>query len=142
MSIQIPSWSDFYRAYKNDPEKGQRWAFDYGKTIGQGLMTKLNLKANDLDTLAKVLNAFFKEIKTESSAKVEGNKVVVQNRTFCGIMISAKEYNIPWLWLDENVAWPLMQSLADAVNPNIKHRVNSARVRGDEVCEHVWELTQ
>ena len=140
MSMQAPSWKDYYQTYKNDPEKGQRWAFDYAKTIGQSLMTKLNLKANDLDTLAKVLNAFFREIKAESSAKVEGNKVIARNRTFCRIMISAKEYNIPWLWLDENAAWPIMQGLGSAVNSNIKHHVTCARVRGDEVCEHVWEL--
>ena len=140
--MELPSWGEFYKAYKNEPGKCQANAFELGKKIGHELMTKLNLKGDDLDTLAAVVNAFMSEVKAETTAKVEGNKVVYRNRSFCPIMISARSFNQPWLWLDENAAWPMMEGLASAVNPNIKHKVPAARANGDLVCQHVWELTK
>jgi hypothetical protein len=138
--VTFPSFADFYRAFKNDTEKAQAVDYDFGKKLGHALMAKLNLKGNDLDTLAKVINTFMREVKTETTAKVEGNKVVYRNRSFCLIMVSARSFNIPWLWLDENAAWPMMAGIAFAVNPNITHRVTHARAKGDPVCEHVFEL--
>jgi len=140
LSMEFPSFGDFYRRFKNDPEKSRGEAFELGRRVGHALMVKLNLKGDDLDTLAKVINAFLREVKSETSAKVEGSKVIFRNRSFCQIMVSARSFNQPWLWLDENFAWPLVAGIASAVNPNVKHKVTSARARGDLVCEHIFEI--
>lgn len=140
--MELPSWGDFYKEYKNDPEKCRVKAFELGKTVGHDLMVKLNLKGDDLDTLAAIVNSFMSEVMAEATAKVEGDKVVYRNRSFCPIMISARSFNQPWLWLDENAAWPMMEGLASAVNPNVKHYVPNARAKGDLMCQHVWELTK
>jgi hypothetical protein len=65
-----------------------------------------------------IINAFMREMKTETTAKVEGNKVIYRNRSFCLMILASKSFNIPWLWLDENAAWPCMAGLALAVNSN------------------------
>jgi len=140
LSIEFPSWGDFYRRFKNDPEKSRGAAFELGRRVGHALMAKLNLKGNDLDTVAMVINAFMREVKSETTAKVEGSKVIYRNRSFCQIMVSARSFNQPWLWLDENVAWPFMTGIVSAVNPYVKHKVTSARARGDLVCEHIFEI--
>lgn len=135
-----PSWRDFYNRFRHDIPAARGNAFELGKKTGGMLMTKLSLKGDDLDTLAKVVNAFMEEFKTEPTAKVEGDKVIYRNRSFCLMMVSAKSLNIPWLWLDENVAWPVLAGLASSVNPRAGHRVLKARVRGDSICEHIFEL--
>ena len=140
--MKLPSWGDFYKIYKNEPDKCRSEAIELGKNIGHELMAKLNLSGDDLETMAAVVNAFMSEIKAETTAKVEGNKVVCYNRSFCPIMISTRSFNQPWLWLDENAAWPMIQGLASAVNPNIKHYVPDARAKGDLVCKHIWELSE
>lgn len=140
--MELPSWGDFYKTYKNEPDKCRVEALELGKKVSLELMTKLNLSGDDLDTMAAVVNAFSGELKSEATAKVEDNKVIAYNRAFCPIMVSARSFNQPWLWLDENAAWPMMQGLASAVNPNIKHYVPEARVKGDLVCRHVWELIE
>jgi hypothetical protein len=140
--MELPSWGDFYKKYKNEPEKSRGEAFKFGQKVGHELMTKLNLKGNDLDTLATLVNAYMGEVKSETTARVEGSKVVYRNRSFCPIMISARSFNQPWLWLDENAAWPFMEGLASAVNPNAKHQVPEVRARGDLVCRHEWEISK
>jgi len=139
LNIEFPSWGDFYRRFKNDPEKSRSESSELGRRVGHALMEKLNLKGSDLDTLAMIINAFMREVKGEL-AKVEGNRVVLRNRGFCAIMVSARSFNIPWLWLDANAAWPFLAGLASAVNPNVKHNVTCARARGDLVCEHIFEI--
>ncbi len=114
MSMELPAWGDFYMKYKNDPQKCRAEAFDLGRTAGLKLMAKLNLKGDNLDTLAVVVNALMAEPKAETTARVEGNKVVYYNRSFCPVMIAARSSNQPWLWLDENAAWPMLQGLGSA----------------------------
>jgi hypothetical protein len=138
--MELPVLSDYYKKYKNDPQQCRAETLALGKRYGQELMNRLKLKGDDLATLAAVVNAFMAEIKAETNARVEDNKVIYYNRSFCPIMITAKSFNQPWLWLDENAAWPLMQGLSSAVNPNIRHYVAHARAEGDLVCQHVWEL--
>jgi len=140
--MEFPLWNEFYKKYKNDPEKCRRECFEIGRRAGRNVMARLNLKGDDPDTLAKVVNAFMREVKSESAAKVEDGRVIFKNRSFCPIMISARTFNQPWLWLDENVAWPIVQGIASAVNPQTEHRVTSARARGDLVCEHVFDITR
>jgi len=140
--MELPSLGDFYKKYKNEPEKSRAESFELGQGVGHELMTKLNLKGDDLDTLATVVNAFMGEVKCETTAKAEGSKVVYHNRSFCPTMVSARSFNQPWLWLDENFAWPFMEGLASAVNPNVKHQVPMARARGDLVCRHEWEISK
>lgn len=140
--MELPSWGDFYKKYRNEPDKCRTEAHELGMKVGRELMSKLNLSGDNLETMAAIANAFMSDIKAETTARVEENKVVWYNRSFCPVMISARSFNQPWLWLDENVAWPMMQGLATVVNPNIKHYVPSARAKGDLVCQHVWELIE
>ncbi len=140
--IDLPSWGDFYRKYKNSPEKSRAESFELGQKVGRQLMAKLKLEGNDLATLARLVNAYMSEVKAETTAQVEGNKVVYYNRSFCPIMVSARSFNQPWLWLDENAAWPFMEGLASAVNPDVKHQVPRVRAKGDTVCRHEWEISQ
>jgi hypothetical protein len=140
--MELPSWGDFYKKYKNDPGKSRAEAFELGKETGRALISKLGLEGDDLNTLAVVVNAFMGEVKAETTAKVDGDKVVWDNRSFCPIMVSARSFNQPWLWLDENAAWPFLEGLAVAVNPNAKHQVPAARAKGAPVCRHVWEINQ
>jgi len=142
LSVEFPSWGEFYRRFKNDPEKARSESFGFGSKLGHTLMMKLNLKGDNPDTLAKVINAFMREVKSETTAKVEDSKVIYRNRSFCQIMVSARSFNQPWLWLDENVAWPFLAGLASAVNPSVKHEVTRARAKGDPVCEHVFKITK
>jgi hypothetical protein len=140
--MELPSLGDFYKKYKKEPEKSRAESFELGQGVGHELMTKLHLKGNDLDTLATLVNAYMGEVKSETTARVEGNKVVYRNRSFCPVMISARAFNQPWLWLDENYAWPFMEGLASVVNPNVKHQVPMVRAKGDLVCRHEWEISK
>jgi len=141
MVMEFPAWGDFYKGLKNDPDKAQQESFELGTRVGHALMARLDLKGADLDTLVLVLNAFAREVRSEPTAKVEGNKVVITNKSFCPIMVSARAFNIPWHWLDENAGWPFFKGLASAVNPNVEHKVAKARAKGDLLCEHIFEIS-
>ena len=61
--MELPSWGDFYKIYKNEPDKCRSEALELGKNIGRELMAKLNLSGDDLETMAAVVNAFMSEIR-------------------------------------------------------------------------------
>ena len=101
---------------------------------------KHNIQGGDLEAVAELLNVAMRNVRSDPTARVKGNKVVMCNRSFCVIMRAALTLNIPWEWLDKNYAWPWLEGLVSVIRPDNKLRVESARCRGDPVCIHVLEI--
>lgn len=138
--MSIPPPSEFYKKFKTDPEAAKKQAFKLGQEMGRGLVREFNIKGNDLKNIATLLNALVGRIAVEAPARIEGDKVVISNRAFCPIMVSAASLILPWLWLCPNLAWPFMSGAASAVNPRVSLKVPKWRAKGDSVCDHVFEL--
>ena len=136
--MSVPEASEFYRRFKDDPEAAQQEAFTRGEAIGRALIKELNIKGDDLQALAKVLNAFGQQTSTLTT--VQGNRAIVANRGFCPIMASAISLNIPWEWLCRNMGWPIIRGMAHAVNPKAKVNIGSWRAEGGKLCEHIYEI--
>jgi hypothetical protein len=137
MSFRSPK--EFYEKFKHDPEAARTTAFEIGKEIGDALLRNLCIQGNDLETLAKVLNEFQRNVQGEPSAKAEGNRVMMQCSGLCPIMRAALTLNIPWEWLDTNYAWPMIEGIASHIVPDIKLRMLSTKSRGDSACVYVFE---
>ena len=138
--MSVPATDEFYRKYKDNPEAAQQEAFKRGEAIGFALMKELNIKGDDLQALAKILNAFGKQVSTLTT--IQDNRAIVANRGFCPIMASALSLNIPWEWLCRNMGWPIIRGIAHAVNPKAKMNIGSWRAEGDKLCEHIYEIEQ
>ena len=130
---------EFYGRYKGDDEGARRAAFKSGQELGRALLRKSGIEGNDLPTVAAVLNEFQKVVQGEPNAKVEGNSVTMRCTGFCPIMRAALTLNISWIWLDENMAWPMFQGITSLIVPEIRVRVPSAKSRGDSDCVYVFE---
>jgi hypothetical protein len=136
--LSIPSPNEFYRRFRDDPEAAQQEAFKRGEAIGRAYIKEHNINGDDIQAVAKVLNAFGQQ--TSTFTRVQGKKAIVSNRGFCPIMASAMSFNIPWKWLCRNYGWPLIRGIASAVNPKAKVNVGSWRADGDQFCEHIYEI--
>jgi hypothetical protein len=134
----VPAPSEFYRRFKDDPEAAQQEAFKIGEAIGCTIMKELNIKGDDLQAIAKVLNASLRQTSTLTT--IQGNKVIIANRGFCPIMASALSLNIPWKWLCPNLGWPITRGAVHAVNPKAKVKIGSWRAEGGQLCEHIYEI--
>jgi hypothetical protein len=139
--LSLMPLSKFYNGFKDQaPEVAQAEAFKMGQVLGLEAAHKLRLKGNDVNTIAKVVNEIFAEMKSPIPVTVEGDKAVVRGAYICPIMTSAASLKIPWDWLDENFAWPWMRGIASAVNPKVQFTVKRARCYGDSICEHIFEI--
>jgi hypothetical protein len=139
-SPKIPSPREFYERYKNDPEAAMRTAFKIGQERGEEIARSLGIQGNDLETLAAVLNEYQRSVQGDPSAKVEGNRVTMRCWTgFCPIMRAALTLGIPWVWLDTNVALPMIRGIASYVIPTIEFKVPSTKSRGDPACIFIFE---
>jgi len=109
-----------------------------GQATGRGIVQRIGLEGNDAEAIAKLFNAFFKEANWESEGgvTVEDSKVALRAGYVCPIMVSAMSLKLPWDWLDQNFAWPMMKGVASAVNPSIEFKVGKTRYKGDPICEH------
>lgn len=136
--MSLPSLNEFYSRFKDDPETAQQEAFKTGEAIGSAFIREHNIKGDDIQTMAKVLNAFGQQTSTLTT--VQGNRAIVSNRGFCPIMASSISLNLPWKWLCRNYGWPLIRGIAHAVNPKAKVNVGSWRADGDQLCEHIYEI--
>jgi hypothetical protein len=134
----LPSLSEFYKRFKNDPQAAQQEAFKTGEAAGCAFIREHNIKGDDLQTMTKVLNGILQQ--TSTSATIEGNRAIVSNRGFCPIMASAISLNIPWKWLCRNYGWPIIRGVAHAVNPKVKLTIGSWRAEGGQLCEHFYEI--
>lgn len=140
--MEHTSLSKFYDKFKNaPPETAQKVAFEMGQARGRSFAQKIGLKGNDVEALAKLGNAMFREQKWgDSSWTVEGDKVVLRAGYYCFVMVAAMSLKLPWDWLDQNYGWPFLKGVASAVNPNIEFKVGKWRCKGDPICEHFFEI--
>ena len=139
--MSIMPLSKFYNGFKDQsPEIAQAEAFKIGQAMGLEAAHKLKLKGNDVNAITRVVNEIFAKMNSPVPVTVEGDKAVVRGAYICPIMTSAASLKIPWIWLDENFAWPWMRGIASAVNPNVQFTVKKARCRGDSICEHIFEI--
>ena len=137
----MPPVSKFYNDFKNKPsEAAQAEAFRMGQVTGLEAAHKLNLKSDDVNAIAEVVNAVLTTMRYGAPVTVEGEKAVLRQSYYCPIMVSAASLKLPWEWLDENFAWPWMKGIASAVNPKAHLTVSKARCHGDSICEHVFEI--
>ena len=135
----MPSPREFYERFRDDPEAAVSTAFELGGELGRVLMGRLGDKGGDLERVAVILNEFQRTVQGEPSAKVEGDRVIMRCSGFCPITRAAMTLNLPWEWLDENLAWPLVRGVASTIIPDIKLQVPSAKSRGDPICVYIFE---
>jgi hypothetical protein len=138
--MSYPTPKEFYDRYQGNPEAARKAAFQIGSETGQMLKVKNNIKGDDLESIAGILNAAMEMMRSEPSAKVENGRVVKRDRGFCVIMRSALTFNLPWVWLDANYAWPWLEGIVSTVRPNVKMSVETSRAGGDQICTHVFEV--
>lgn len=62
--MSLPSLNEFYSRFKDDPETAQQEAFKTGEAIGSAFIREHNIKGDDIQTMAKVLNAFGQQTST------------------------------------------------------------------------------
>jgi hypothetical protein len=130
----------FYEDFKNDTEAAKRVAFQLGREMGQEWKERYNIQGDDLEAVAEILNAAMRNVVSDPTARVEGNKVIMENRSFCVIMRASLSLNLPWEWMDKYYAWPWLEGIVSVIRPDIKMKVLSARHRGDKVCVHSFEI--
>jgi len=130
----------FYEHFKDKPEEAKRVAFEIGREMGREWKEQYNIQGDDLEALAKLLNVAMENVGSDPTARVEGDRVVMRNSTFCVIMRTALSLNIPWEWLDVYYAWPWLEGIVSLIRPDIKMRIISTRSRGDKVCIHFFEI--
>lgn len=137
--MSLPSPKEFYERYKGDPEAARGEALKLGRELGSVLMGRLKDPGDDLETVASILNEFQRTVQGEPTAKVEGDKVVMRCSGFCPVTRAAMTLNLPWRWLDDNLAWPLVRGVASTIIPGIKLRVPLTKSRGDPTCVYIFE---
>jgi len=138
-TLSLPSPSEFYSQFKNNPDEAKRTAFRLGQERGQLLKSRNNIQGDDLEAIAEILNARMEQLMG-GRATVEGNRVVMVNTGFCLVMRASMTLGIPWEWLDTNAAWPSLEGIVSNIRPNIRMTIPSARCRGDKACIHVFEI--
>jgi hypothetical protein len=137
--LSLPSPKEFYELYKDDPEEARSSALELGHKLGNFLKGRLEDSGDDLSKVAALLNEFQRTVQGEPTAKVEGDKVIMRCSGFCPVTRAAMTLNLPWRWLDENLAWPLVRGVASTVIPSINLRVPSAKSLGDPSCVYIFE---
>jgi len=138
--LSFPSPSEFYKQFRDAPEVAKRTAFGMGQKFGEALLQRCGIEGEGLEVVAELLNEAMRTVRGEPSARVEGDRVILRNQGFCGVMRSALTLNVPWEWLDVNFAWPWLEGIVSTIRPDIEIRIPSARCRGDEACIHVFEV--
>jgi hypothetical protein len=139
IGLSLPSPKEFYERYKGDPEEAKSTALKLGQELGDVLRRRLENPENNLETVAAILNLFQKTVQGEPTAKVEGDKVIMRCSGFCPVTRAAMSLNLPWIWLDENLAWPMVRGVASTIIPGIRLDVPSAKSLGDSTCIYIFE---
>jgi hypothetical protein len=137
-----PTPKEFYDRFRDDPEAAKNAAYQIGREAGGKLKQINNIGGDSLEAVAQVLNAAMIAVRSEPSAKVEGNRVVKRDRGFCIIMRSSLTLNLPWEWLDTNFAWPWLEGIVSAIRPDMRMSVETSRAKGEQLCTHVFEINQ
>ena len=110
--------------------------------MGLSIRERENIQGEDLEDLSELLDGALKDVYGEYTTRVDESKVILRNTGFCAIRRAALTHNIPWLWVDEYFAWPLLEGLASIIVPDVELTIPSARCRGDKECIHVFKLKQ
>ena len=137
--MSFPSPKDFYERYRDDREGARRAAYELGGQMAQELLLKVGSGGNDLEKVAAVLNEFQKIVQGEPNARVEDGRITMSCRGLCPIMRAAMTLDIPWEWLDRNLALPMFHGMASSIVADMKVRLVSAKYRGDPACIYVFE---
>jgi len=138
--MSLPSPREFYESYRDDPEAARRAAREAGREMGALFMRRLGVEGGGLEAVAAVLNEFQRVVHGEPSARVEGGRVTMRCTGSCPIMRAAFTLNIPWEWLDRNLAWPMIGGMASQAVSDIGLRLPLAKYRGDPECLYVFEV--
>ncbi len=126
--------------YKEDLGLGRREAFKIGQRMGMSIRERENIQGESLGDLSQLLDCALRDVYGEYTTRVEEGNLILCNTGFCAIMRSALNHNIPWRWVDEHFAWPLLEGLASIIRPDVELTIPSARCRGDKECIHVFKL--
>lgn len=138
--LSFPRPKEFYEQFKNNPKAARRAAFQVGQKMGQVLKQRYSIQGESLEAVAEILNAAMRILQIESTAKAEGGNVVLRASGFCPIISASVAFNIPWTWLDINLAWPWLEGIASNIRLDIKLTIQAARNRGDSACLHLFEI--
>jgi hypothetical protein len=138
--MSFPSPKEFYEKYENNHTDARKVAREIGLGIGRQLLQRLNIQGGSLEAVAAVLNEFQKEVQGEPNALVQDRKVIMRCTGFCPIMRTALTLNIPWKWLDDNFALPLVEGIASYIISDIKLRLPQMKSRGDSECLYIFEV--
>ena len=79
--MSLPSPKEFYERFKDDSEEARSSAVKLGRELGNVLLGRLEDQGDDLETVAALLNEFQRTVQGEPTAKVEGDKVVINHVT-------------------------------------------------------------
>jgi hypothetical protein len=115
-------------------------AFKIGQRMGMSIRERENIQGEDLEDLSQLLDCALRDVYGEYATNVEEDKLILRNTGFCAIMRSAFNHNIPWMWVDEYFAWPLLEGLASIIRLDVDLVIPKARCRGDKECIHVFKL--
>jgi len=137
--LSLPSPKEFYERFKDDPEGARRAAFGIGREFEEVLLRRSGAQGDGLEVVVAVLNEFQRAVQGEPSARVEGDRVTMRCTGFCPITRASMTLNIPWIWLDANMAWPMIRGIASTIVPDIRLRVPQAKSKGDATCVYVFE---
>lgn len=107
MYLSLTSPKEFYEKFRRARE-----AYKMGQELGRALLNKIPYPKKDLETVVKLLNEFQKSVQGSPTASVQDGKIVMECSGFCPIMRAAISMNLPWLWLDENLALPMIRARA------------------------------
>lgn len=109
-----------------------------GKMLGENLKRNMKIEGNDANAVAAALNAFLSQVAgMAEAAKVEGNKVICENKGFCPVLEAVKMLNAPWEKVCVNCSWPMFEGVAKGINPEATMDVEESRMWGDTCCKHV-----
>jgi hypothetical protein len=137
--MSLPSPKEFYERYRDNPNSGREDAYKIGQKLGQTLLINIQSPKQDLETVVKLLNEFQKSVQGSPTAKIQDEKIVMECSGFCPIMRAALSMSLPWLWLDENFAIPLIEGIVSTKMPDLKLDLIKAKSRGDSTCLYVFE---
>jgi hypothetical protein len=125
MSLYSPH--EFYQLYKEDPGLGRREAFNIGQRTGLSIRERENIQGESLEDLSMLLDCALRDVYGDYTTNVEADKLILRNTGFCAIMRAALNHNIPWMWVDEYFAWPILEGLASIIRPDVKLTIHKTR---------------
>jgi hypothetical protein len=137
--MSLPSPKEFYDRYRDDPAAARGAARDLGRELGDFYLRELGMEGGGLAAVAAVLNEFQRAVEGEPNARVEGDRVTMRCTGLCPIMRAALTLDIPWEWLDTNLAWPMIGAIASRAVPDMGLRLPKAKYRGDPECLYIFE---